>query len=126
MYVHVDYFQHTSKFLNIVIYDTYSDAGVDEEGQNSPTANAASSSSSSSSSSNATSPTSPKGGGGARGELPASRGAEPTTSHLSSEHGTHKKKTRDRIHTSPNLIRKKKEVSKKKDFSLCEECFSKD
>ena len=39
-----------------------------------------------------------------------SGGAGPTTSHLSSEHGTHKKKTRDRIHTSPNLIRKKEKV----------------
>ena len=62
---------------------------------------------------------SPKGGGGAKGEPTASRGAGPATSRPSPEHGTHKKKTRDRIHTSPNLIRKKKDVSLKK-FLGCE------
>ena len=117
-----DYFQHTSCFFIDVTYTMYltlytcallylscSDAGADEEGQSSPTANATSSTSSSSSSTT-TSPTSPKGEGGAKGEPMASRGAGPTANQLLPEHGTHKKKTRDRIQSSPNLIRKKKEV----------------
>ena len=78
-----------------------SDAGGDEEGGTSPTPNAASSSSSST-----TSPTSPKGGA----ELSTSLGAGPGA-NLTVEQGTHKKKPRDRMHTSPNPIRKKKEVS---------------
>lgn len=86
--------RHINDFKN------FSDAGPDEDLEGLVGANAGSSSSSST-----TSPTGIKGS-----EPSASSGPIPSSVAMVTEGSTHRKKPRDRLNTSPTLIRKRREV----------------